>query len=145
MKPLLIALCLFSVMACKSKKNATKDKPSGTPTIMIGEFGSLATHSDEIKITKASIKDNVLTIHVSYLGSCADHGFKLIGSEMISKSLPPLRSIKLIHYKNGENCDKEIVQALEFDISNFAYKQEPGSEIILNLNGFDERLSYIFK
>jgi hypothetical protein len=64
---------------------------------------------------------------------------------MISKSLPPIRSIKLIHSSENESCKQLMSETLFFDISNFAYKKEMGSVIKLNLEGWKEQIVYTFQ
>jgi hypothetical protein len=82
---------------------------------------------------------------ISYTGGCATHTFDLVGSEMISKSLPPIRSINLIHNANDEACKREMFDTLYFDITNLAYKKELGSVIKLNLAGWKEQLIYTYQ
>lgn len=88
---------------------------------------------------------NTLVLSIGYTGGCATHKFDLVGSEMISKSLPPIRSINLIHSANDEACKREMYDTLYFDITNLAYKKEVGSVIKLNLNGWKEQLVYTYQ
>lgn len=107
--------------------------------------GKIPEHSDPLTIESATIEGNILTIEVTYGGGCQEHEFQLIGSEMIAKSMPPIRSIKLIHNAKEDNCRAIVPQTLKFDIRNLAYKQEAGSEIYLNLDEYKERLMYVFE
>ena len=83
-------------------------------------------------------------MNVSYSGGCEKHSFKIIGDLLLSKSLPPIRSVKLIHYGNNDACKKLIIENLVIDISDLAYKKEDGSEIYLSLDGWGERITYVF-
>ncbi len=96
-------------------------------------------------INDVKLNGNTLMMSISYTGGCAKHTFNLIGSEMISKSLPPIRSINLIHSANDEACKREMFDTLYFDITNLAYKKELGSVIKLNLNGWKEQLVYTYQ
>jgi len=96
-------------------------------------------------INDVKLNGNTLMMSISYTGGCATHTFDLVGSEMISKSLPPIRSINLIHNANDEACKREMFDTLYFDITNLAYKKEPGSVIKLNLNGWKEQLVYTYQ
>lgn len=96
-------------------------------------------------INDVKLNGNTLMMSISYTGGCAKHTFNLIGSEMISKSLPPIRSINLIHNANDEACKREMFDTLYFDITNLAYKKELGSVIKLNLNGWKEQLVYTYQ
>ncbi|MCX8485935.1 MAG: hypothetical protein ORN53_01925, partial [Crocinitomicaceae bacterium] len=75
--------------------------------------------------------------------------FDLTGSANISKSLPPIRSIRLdvkkIPVKKGDNPVAMLEQTLVFDITELAYKQESGSQIYLQIEGAKERILYTFK
>jgi hypothetical protein len=96
-------------------------------------------------INDVKLNGNTLMMSISYTGGCATHTFDLVGSEMISKSLPPIRSINLIHNANDEACKREMFDTLYFDITNLAYKKELGSVIKLNLNGWKEQLVYTYQ
>ena len=102
-------------------------------------------NSDAFKILDAKISKNQLLLNVSYSGGCEKHSFKIIGDLLLSKSLPPIRSVKLIHYGNNDACKKLIIANLVIDISDLAYKNEDGSEIYLSLDGWGERITYVFK
>lgn len=99
------------------------------------------------QILDAEIKGNTLVLAISYEGGCGFHDFQLIGSEAISKSLPPIRSVSLLHTlaSTEEKCKATVNTTLKFDIKKLAYKQEKGSEIYLTLEGWKERLTYVYK
>lgn len=101
--------------------------------------------TDSINIIDAKIIGNNLHLNVSYSGGCKTHSFKIIGDSSISKSLPPLRSVKLIHYADDDKCKKLIIEELIINVSKLAYKQEEGSEIYLNLEGWKTKIFYVFK
>jgi hypothetical protein len=75
--------------------------------------------------------------------------FDLTGSPSISKSLPPIRTMRLdvkkIPLKKGDSAVVMMEQTLVFDITEFAYKQEVGSEIYLQFEGAKERILYTYK
>ena len=62
---------------------------------------------------------------------------------MISKSLPPIRNVKLVH-TTEDLCREFIERDLIIDITPFAYSQKPGSEIKLNIEGYGQIL-YTFQ
>jgi len=146
MKSLLIFTIALMIFGCKSHKNAKNSiNQTNSETMLKATIGDINTTSDLIDISDISVKGNVISINVSYSGGCNDHTFQLIGSENISKSLPPLRTIQLVHNANGDACRKLEERTLEFDISDLAYKQESGSVIFLNLNGWKEHIEYTFE
>jgi len=95
-------------------------------------------------IDTAYIDGNTMTIKVHYGGGCGEHFFALEGNQAISKSLPPIRTITLSHSGKQDVCKAIVHKTLRFDISDFAYKKENGSEIFLNLEGYDEQLKYTY-
>ncbi len=105
---------------------------------------------DQTQKTK-TMKSIVILLAVGLFFSCGTKkiagdgtGQSLVGSEMISKSLPPIRAVKLIHNAREDKCKALIMKTLTFDISNLAYKQEVGSEIFLKLDGVADNLKYTF-
>jgi hypothetical protein len=109
------------------------------------KLGKAEMDTQPVKITGATIEDNTLVVSVSYSGGCQDHHFDLVGDEAISKSLPPQRSIRLVHSGERDRCKALILKTLEFDIKDLAYQQESGSEIVLRLEGWDTDLKYVYK
>ncbi|MFT6921853.1 MAG: hypothetical protein ACJA1C_000851 [Crocinitomicaceae bacterium] len=109
-----------------------------------GTIGDASSkESDAYDILSARIVGNKLFIEISYSGGCAHHRYECIGSEAISKSLPPQRSIKLIHNNDNDSCESIVKQTIEIDIQPFAYSQAGRSEIVLLLEGFNGQLNYI--
>jgi hypothetical protein len=152
------ALLFFLVLifSCKTQKvnqkcclkKKKKEQTETTLKAIIIDSSSDSTkkenNSDSFKILDAKISKNQLLLNVSYSGGCEKHSFKIIGDLLLSKSLPPIRSVKLIHYGNNDACKKLIIENLVIDISDLAYKKEDGSEIYLSLVGWGERITYVF-
>ena len=141
---------ILILLGCKSKKNSMPDEitnnQSGDQAVKISaEIGDLETESALIEITDARIIGNTLYLAVAYSGGCKDHEFKLFGASMIAKSLPPIRSMKLIHNNNDDNCRAYLLQKIEVDLRELAYQKEKGSVIYLNLDGWKERLTYTYE
>ena len=63
---------------------------------------------------------------------------------MISKSLPPIRNIELVHLNSGDTCREYIEQQLIIDISDLAYEKENGSKIKLQFSGIEEMLMFTY-
>ena len=148
MKTLITLMLLSSTLACKTMKNRKKDQQiiftnevKADKKAVLGDINEVG---DSINILNASVEGNNLIIEVSYSGGCETHEFKLIGSPMIAKSLPPIRSIVLVHLGKGDACRQLITEKLSFDIRDFAYTVSE-SEIYLNLKGFEKRILYKFK
>lgn len=152
MKSIYLSLLFFSALSCVSEKEVVSEKNDSTPVSTINQkkinkatIGEKSSVSNPIQITSVSINGNIMTIEVSYSGGCKLHEFQVIGSSMIAKSMPPIRSMQLIHTSNGDECKKLINETLTIDVSDLAYKKEKGSEIFLTLDGWKEKVKYIFE
>jgi hypothetical protein len=108
----------------------------------IGTLSNDTTLSDPFEIQEATITGNKLLLKISYAGGCQEHSFQLVGAPQISKSLPPIRSIRLIHDGNQDACKAKIIKDIEIDISELCYKNETNSSIYLQLQGWKENLLY---
>ena len=114
--------------------------------IRISKTGKLPSNSLPTTINDIKLIDNLLMLSISYTGGCVKHDFELVGNEMISKSLPPIRSVNLIHKTlEDESCKRLMYDTLYFDLSNLAYQKSTGSIIKLNLNGWNEQIVYTYK
>jgi hypothetical protein len=148
MKNILFFALIVLFSACKSSKNASKksekmkDKQEQTLVARIGDFVEKNDHFDLIE---AKIEGNFLLLKVGYGGGCQEHEFELIGSTVIAKSMPPIRSVQLVHKANNDMCKAYIYKDLKFDIRNLAERQEKGRTIYLNNEKFKEKLLYTFE
>lgn len=131
---------IITLMSCKTaheKKSQTK-AAQNPEAVLVANFDPYK-NSASLTITQVAIEGNVMIIDVEYSGGCEKHEFKLIGSEMIQKSLPPQRGIMLWHDNKGDSCRSIVEEQLRFDISAFAYE---GGEIILNMDGWVNPIPY---
>lgn len=154
---LLIALAFIS---CKSVKNTNQEDLNNENTNEIPEVNMNREHapisieasiglsedktSGTVQIIKSKLTGNKLSLKIGYSGGCSKHEFKALGNPMISKSLPPIRSVSLIHITNGDTCREYIEQELIIDLSELAYKKETGSKIKLQFSGLDETIMYTY-
>lgn len=155
MKAVLLLSVLAVFLSCASTKGiadakeelvASQMDPNSPSDIrqkkaIIGKF----MESDDLDIESVVVKGNSLFVAVSYSGGCEEHDFELIGNPMVMKSLPPKRAIQFYHNANQDNCRALIKEVFEIDITDLAYNQTEGSEIILILEGWEEEINYIFK
>ena len=145
MKLIIILISASLFVACKCQKKIVSQKNiNNEAMIIIGKLDTVNDSSDAIKFEDVKLNGNTLEIKVSYSGGCENHTFDLIGSPNISKSLPPIRSIQLIHRANKDACKALIIKDLIFDVSSFTYKKESGSTIYLQLDGWDQKLLYTY-
>jgi hypothetical protein len=146
MKYLLLFIALPIFFACKTPKDATtkKDQKANEMTEITAKLGDITTFSDPIEIIEAKIEGNYLLLKVGYGGGCEEHTFELIGSTEIAKSMPPIRSIKLIHKANNDKCKAYLYKDLKINISELSDRKIDGSTIIIKGEQFKEKLSYTF-
>jgi hypothetical protein len=135
-----LSFSVLILMSCKvAREKRAETKGTGYPKAeLVANFDAFR-NSASCSILKVSIEGNTMILDVEYSGGCEEHVFKLYGSEMIQKSLPPQRGIMLWHDNKGDSCRSIVNEQLKFDISAFAYE---GGEIILNLDGWATPISY---
>jgi hypothetical protein len=150
-KTFIFSIAFFAAFSsCKTKSNGQRVQIQPKPRLLLqAEIGNISEKSEDYTIGSAEIKDNLLTLNVTFECGCNPHQFSFAGSEMIAKSLPPIRSVKLILKKvNGEGkkpCKEKSSQIIDVDISTMSYQQISGNEIYLNIAGYDERILYTYK
>jgi len=128
------ALLAIVLVSCKAPKCSMNQNTIET-SIPLAEIGDLNMESADITIQSAEIKGTSMQLVVSYSGGCAEHSFRLIGSPVLTKSLPPQRAVKLIHISNGDQCKKMITDTLLFDVTTLANNGSKVKTVILNLDG----------
>jgi hypothetical protein len=146
MKNITILFFVLMLFACKNHREIQKNTSAITTENTMKTIGTLSndtTLSDPFEIQEATITGNKLLLKISYAGGCQEHSFQLVGAPQISKSLPPIRSIRLIHDGNQDACKAKIIKDIEIDISELCYKNETNSSIYLQLQGWKENLLYI--
>lgn len=139
---------LFSILAlsvvlfsCNNTKEVLEIDPID---VKKAQLGDVTQESDPITINSAVLDGHILTLEVEYSGGCQDHAYELYGSEAVMKSMPPKRSVKLVHKSNGDNCRELVTETIKFNIQNLAASQSSGSEIVLLLEGTKESISYVY-
>ncbi|MEY3236062.1 MAG: hypothetical protein RI883_163 [Bacteroidota bacterium] len=141
----LLSITLFA-LGCKTTEEVIVDQPIVDSRLnIIASLGEINVPSDPTTITNVRIEGNTMFIDMSYTGGCEEHTFKVVGSEAISKSLPPVRSFQIIHSSKGDQCKKIIEETLTVDISKLTYKPVSGSIIYLFTEGWNNKIEYSFK
>jgi hypothetical protein len=147
MRILIIAPLFLLFFSCKTTKQVAGENTANqqqTVKITAQVRDSKQDISDVFEILEHRIDGNTLFLKISYSGGCKDHNFLVIGDPNISKSLPPIRAVKLIHHSNQDACRKLIEQILEIDLRPLTYKKENGSTIYLQFEGIEDRITYTF-
>lgn len=144
----IVLLLVFSAFSCKTKKHAQTDVRSEDLKEQYpqAEIGPYVKDSDPVKIKSITLNRNLLTLEVSYAGGCVDpHEFRLVGSPMLTKSLPPVRNVQLYHNAKGDNCKAMKTEKLTFSITRLAEHHEPGNKVKLQFENYEKMLEYSYE
>ncbi|MGV3629704.1 MAG: hypothetical protein ACO1O6_00765 [Bacteroidota bacterium] len=141
-------LLVLAACSCKVKRHSqtswrSEDIKEQYPEAEIGPYKK---DSAPVTIKSMSLKRNILTLEVSYQGGCVDmHDFRLIGSNMLTKSLPPIRNVQLFHDAKGDNCKALKTEKLKFSITRLAEHHEPGNKVKLQFENYAKMLEYSYE
>ncbi|MCE3294677.1 MAG: hypothetical protein K0R65_391 [Crocinitomicaceae bacterium] len=144
----ILLLLVFAACSCKTKRHSqtswrNEDVKEQYPEAEIGPYQK---GSDLVTIKSISLKRNILTLEVSYSGGCVEpHDFRLIGSQMLTKSLPPIRNVQLFHNAKGDNCKAMKTEKLQFSITRLAEHHDAGNKVKLQFENYNEMLEYTYE
>ena len=77
--------------------------------------------NDPYDIVAASIDGRLLTLDVTYTGSCETHEFTACWSGTYGESLPPFVSFGILHDSNDDACDDIGSQTVHVDLEPFNF------------------------
>ena len=158
MKGLIIFIGICVLFSCKTKQNSETTVSQNNsnvidsgiierdhPSLNIeAEIGDMTQESKNVQILKSKIDGNHLILKIGYSGGCTTHEFQFLGSAMISKSLPPIRTVRLVHHTD-DTCREYIERELIVNLKDLAYKKEGGSKIKLKIQGAEDFLLYTYQ
>jgi len=158
MKGLIIFIGICVLFSCKTKQNSETTVSQNNsnvidsgiierdhPSLNIeAEIGEMTQESKNVQILKSKIDGNHLILKIGYSGGCTTHEFQFLGSAMISKSLPPIRTVRLVHHTD-DTCREYIERELIVNLKDLAYKKESGSKIKLKIQGAEDFLLYTYQ
>lgn len=87
-------------------------------------------------IEQATIRDDIISLIVSYSGGCRPHGFQLVCTTF-QESYPLQVLAQVFHNRNGDPCDQWVTEEKKFDLSPLkelylSIYDDPCNEIIIN-------------
>lgn len=136
-KLLILSLIGITILSCSNDDNGNSNS-CDLETIISAEQYENAP-SVQLNINSLEINGNCLKINFSSSGCSGDTWeLKLIDSEVVLKSNPPQRNLRL-SLKNQEACEAYITKELTFDISNL---QVDGKKVQLNLTNSNDNILY---
>jgi hypothetical protein len=149
MRYLLPILLFFSACGTVKKSKPATMTEVTAPKAFIRQNETIDMGAELFQVQSTNIIGNRLYVIVKAHPILSVEDFDLTGSANISKSLPPIRAIRLdvkkIPIKKGDSPVAMLEQTLVFDITELAYKQEAGSQIYLQIEGAKERILYTYK
>ena len=92
-----------------------------------------------------AIRDNTLTITMSYSGGCEDHDFTLVAADAFMESYPVQLAVSVAHDAHGDRCRAYLTETYGFNLTPVktlyqeAYQEDAGT-IVLRLQGAPENV-----
>ena len=143
LKTLVVCMC-FSLLLMNTQCDEDDDfqvSSCGQSAIIDSAFFETA-ESSEYFLDGYSINDDCLTIEISASGCDGESwSMVLVDSGNVAESSPEQRYLKFV-FTNNETCLAVFSQVREFNLS--ALRVDGSNEIVLNIEGFPEPLSYFY-
>jgi hypothetical protein len=139
---LLLSLLLFSCFVPRSKRIT----PLEYMQIQSSEINDslYQTETEPIQIDSLQLEANILTLFYS----CPDDPgeVRLVGSSMIAKSFPPIRSCKLMSTSNKMRSHNlsPFKGSVVFDLKPLSHKTTKDAPTYLQIQGWPEKLLFIY-
>ena len=141
---ILLAVFAYLFSSCKHTEPINDIGETNQQSAYLSDILVNDDFDDACNILDVEIHKNNMVLVVSYGGGCSTHEFQLAGSSSLMETLPPKRNVQLLHNGNNDLCKMLITDTITFNIENLSNDKKPGSEVILNLKGWDTPLSYTF-
>lgn len=136
---------LFFVVSSCSKKSVFI--PTGRP-LEIADFAAKigpTPESDSYEIKNVLIDANFLYVTVEYDGSCSGKAVvEMIGSEVLSDHMIPIRQVKLAIRAQDESCKEYQNRTFVINIRELAGEKERDYETDLQIHGWRTKVRYVF-
>lgn len=135
-------LCFtFLLMNTQCDDDDEVQAPCGQAVVVDSGFFETA-ESDTFELSYARIEGNCLNVNISSSGcDGTTWSLVLVDSGHVAESLPEQRYLKLV-FSNSEVCDAIVTQERSFDLT--AIRVMSSNDIILNIEGLDESLHYLY-
>lgn len=143
MKCLSLLGLIFVLFSCNKEQvieMKTNDKTTSVDEVIVDREKYRDSSSAYFSIDTVKIDGDIMTITIGASGCSGDSwSVELIDSEMILKSYPGQRSLKVL-FKNEELCQAYFLKEYSFNISKL--KLGEAGKVYLNLENYKERLLY---
>jgi hypothetical protein len=141
---ILIAFFAHIFFSCKHTEPIANGTNTNEQSAYLSDVLVNDDFDDIFNVLDVFIHENNMSLVVSYGGGCGTHEFQLAGLSGVVKTFPPKRDVQLLHNGNNDLCKMLITDTITFNIENLSNDKKPGSEIILNLKGWDTPISYTY-
>ena len=144
MKKELIFVGIFVILICIGLSGCIKPNED----IIIDDNYYKNAPRDPFMFNSVKLRKDLLFLNVSYGGGCEVHKFVLIATSFM-ESYPVQVNIVLSHEDHDDPCDAWITEKMVFNLFPLkkAWKEQYNKNsgtIIINLQGWEESLSYEF-
>lgn len=140
---LVLSLCCFTLLFMNTQCDDDDEvqAPCGQTVIVDSGFYETAA-SDIFELIEVQIEEDCFNVSVSASG-CDGNSWSLVlvDSGNIAESSPEQRYLKLV-FSNAEECLAVVIQERSFDLTSI--RVDGSNEIILNIDGFSEPLTYSY-
>jgi len=133
-------LLMFSCKDMVPSDDSTTLINEACPNAVVVDSDSYASFpNDAALITSVAIDGDCLLISVQYGGGCEDLEYNVVGQGAVMQSSPVQRDIRF-SFSDTDNCEALVTMELMFAL--FPTRADGENEVILNLQGWSESLSY---
>lgn len=137
----LISIIIFTFFSCKVS-SSFRNQNYYHDQVINAEIGDVFSKSEPFETLNYHLNEDTLYLKISFRGKDKKHTFRFIGSPAISKSLPPIRPVRLIHNSNGDSLEKTIYLTLKIYLKPLAYNSTFPSELYLQSDDWNEKILY---
>jgi len=122
----IFAICIISLLTwnCQYIVDLPGDgdnNPSDHDSVIIKNINPDSLQFTPFNLNEVTVKNDVLTLNVSYGGGCQEHEFELyMTPPTFMESNPVQANIYLRHDGNGDTCEAYLTEDVSFDISKIA-------------------------
>jgi hypothetical protein len=125
---------------CKSDRltgDSGNDGSNPDKITIVENIDKIDIKKDRLVIEAAGVKNDVLTLTVSYGGGCREHNFALFGNNTFMESEPVQSRIQLSHDGHNDPCDAWISAEIKYNLKPLraVYEEQYGEHgrIILRI------------
>ena len=137
---ILLSFIFFTLISCKDN-SLNSNQSDCDQKIIINNSLYKNSPNDIFEFINVEIENNCIIILIEYGGGCGEVEFKLIDSEIVAKSNPPQRDIRL-SFKDDDDCEALIRKEITFDLTPI---QIVGTnKVYLNILNWDKGILYTY-